>query len=71
MNHVLVCYTALANLGETLRLRKKFQPAKAAYREGLEIEERLYGHNHQETAASKFALCCVGCVHVVYDMSCS
>ena len=61
MNHVLVCYTALGNLGGTLRLRKKFQPAEAVYRESLEIKERLYGRNHQETAKSKFALCCVVC----------
>ena len=61
MNHVLVCYTALDNLGGTLRLLKKFQSAEAAFRESLEIKERLYGHNHQETATSKFALCCVGC----------
>ena len=62
MNHVLVCYTALSNLASTLRLLKKFQSAEAAYRECLEIEERLlYGHNHQETANSKFTVCCVGC----------
>ena len=61
MNHVLVCYTALGNLAETLRLLKKFQSAEAANRECLEIRERLYGHNHQDTAMSKFALCCVGC----------
>ena len=61
MNHVLVCYTALDNLAVTLRLLKKFQPAEAAWRECLKITERLYGHNHQETAKSKFALCCVGC----------
>ena len=61
MNHVLVCYTALENLGGTLRLLKKFQPAEAAFRECLEIKERLYGHNHQETAKSKFTVCCVGC----------
>ena len=61
MNHVLVCYAALGNLAETLRRLKKFQPAEAAFRESLEIKERLYGHNHQDTARSKFALCCVGC----------
>ena len=61
MNPVLVCYTALYNLGGTLQLLKKFQSAEAAYRESLEIEERLYGHNHQDTALSKFAVCCVVC----------
>ena len=51
---------ALANLVGTFRHMKKFEPEEAAYRESLEIKERLYGHNHQETALSKFAVCCVG-----------
>ena len=62
MNHVLVCYTALGNLGETLKHLKKFQSAETAYRESLEITERLYGRNHQDTAKSKFQLCCVVCM---------
>ena len=49
--------TALQNLAETLKLRKKFQPAEAALRESLEIQKRVFGHNHQQTAAGKFAVC--------------
>jgi tetratricopeptide (TPR) repeat protein len=40
----------LNNLGLTLKHLKKFESAEAAYRESLEIKERLYGRKHKETS---------------------